>query len=77
MLELLKQHSLQRGARGISSTTAIIIAAVVVVLFSGVVMWMLRAALGLLWIAVEIAVLILVVLVVAYFIRVMSKKVSE
>jgi len=77
MFDIRQVYGLKRAARGISSTAAIIIAAVVVVLFSGIVMWMLRAVLGLLWIAIEIGVLVLVVLVVAYLIRMMSKKVSS
>lgn len=75
MLYPMSNGNLMRGTRGLSQTTSIIIAAVIVVLFSGVIMWMLRAALGLLWIVLQIAVLVVAILVVAHFIRKMSKKV--
>jgi hypothetical protein len=77
MFDIRQLYGLKRAARGISSTASIVIAVAVVLLFSGTILLILRTAMNLLWVAIEIGVLILVVLVVAYLIRVMSKKVSS
>jgi hypothetical protein len=65
-----------RGVRGISSMAAIIIAVAVVLIFSSTIMWLLHFAVDTLWLVLKIGVLVLLVLIVAGWIKSSSKKVS-
>jgi hypothetical protein len=65
-----------RRVRGISSIAAIIIAVAVVLIFSSTIMWLLHFAVDTLWLVLKIGVLVLLVLIVAGWIKSSSKKVS-
>lgn len=67
----------RRAERGLSSTWSMIIAIVIVLVCWRIIIVPLLSALGgLLKIVLNLGILVLMVLVVAYFIRVMSKKIS-
>ena len=65
------------AARGISSTWSMVIAILIVLIcWRIIIVPLLGALVGLLKIVVELGVLVLMVLIIAYFIRTLSKKVS-
>jgi len=76
MKTLQRMFSGARSPRGLSRTATLIIAVVLVLLGWRVVMFLLEAITGLLRVAVEIGVLIIAVLIVAWLIKTLAKKIE-
>ena len=64
-----------RRPSGLSQVATIVIAALIVIVGWRLIMFLVGAVTGLLYVAIQIAVMILVFMVLVYAIRVMSKKV--
>ena len=75
MRNIFRSFAGARQPRGLSQVATIIIAALIVIVGWRLVMFLIGAVTGLLFVAIQIAVMILVFMVLVYAIRTMSKKV--